>query len=139
MFPEVSRRKVTKFSAFLRMMTAHISLSYRKWVTDMSERIGEAEFKTEVIDSDLPVLADFYSDSCIPCKRISPVLSQLESEYSGKIKIVKINTNFEKSLVQKYSVQAAPTLILFSKGEEISRIRGAVKKEEIVQLISSVL
>lgn len=139
MFPEVSRRKVTRFSAFLRMMTAHISLSYRKWVTDMPERIGEAEFKAEVVDSDLPVLADFYSDSCIPCKRISPVLSQLESEYSGKIKIVKINTNFEKSLVQKYSVQAAPTLILFSKGEEISRIRGAVKKEEIVQLISSVL
>ena len=115
--------------------TVHLSLLFRKSVTDMPKRISNAEFDTEVLASELPVLADFYSDSCIPCKRMSPILSQLETEYADKIKIVKINTNFEKELVEKYSIQAAPTLILFNKGEEVSRIRGAVKKDEIITLI----
>ena len=105
----------------------------------MPARIGEAEFNGEVIDSEVPVLVDFYSDSCIPCKRMSPVLSQLETEYNSKAKIVKVNTNFEKALVEKYSIQAAPTLVLFNNGEEVSRIRGAAKKDEITQLINSVL
>lgn len=105
----------------------------------MPVRIGEAEFKREVIDAQVPVLVDFYSDSCIPCKRMSPILSQIESEYSEKVKIVKVNTNFEKALVEKFSIQAAPTLILFSEGEEVSRIRGAAKKDEIIQLIDPVL
>jgi thioredoxin 1 len=101
----------------------------------MPAKIGTAEFDSEVLSAELPVLADFYSDSCIPCKRMSPILSQLEAEYADKIKIVKINTNFEKELVEKYSIQAAPTLILFKNGEEVSRIRGAAKKDEIITLI----
>ena len=101
----------------------------------MPARISNAEFDTEVLASELPVLADFYSDSCIPCKRMSPILSQLETEYAGKIKIVKINTNFEKELVAKYDILAAPTLILFNNGKEVSRIRGAAKKDEIITLI----
>ena len=56
----------------------------------MPARISKDEFGSEVLGSDIPVLADFYSDSCIPCKRMSPILSQLETEYSDKIKIVKI-------------------------------------------------
>ena len=105
----------------------------------MPSKITTAEFDREVLNSSLPVLADFYSDSCIPCKRMSPILSKLESEYEGKIKIVKINTNFEKELVEKYSVQAAPTLILFKSGEETDRIRGTAKKEDIIDLINKVL
>ena len=103
----------------------------------MPARITSAEFDSEVLASELPVLADFYSDSCIPCKRMSPVLSKLEAEYDGRLKLVKINTNFEKELVEKYSVLAAPTLILFKNGTEVSRLRGAVKKEEITALIEN--
>ena len=104
----------------------------------MPAKITAAEFDAEVLGSEIPVLADFYSDSCIPCKRMSPILSQLESEYAGKLKIVKINTNFEKDLTEKYGVLAAPTLILFKDGEEVSRIRGAVKKDELIGLINSI-
>ncbi len=103
----------------------------------MPAKITAADFASEVLSSEIPVLADFYSDSCIPCKRMSPILSQLESEYEGKLKIVKINTNFESDLTEKYSVLAAPTLILFNKGEEVSRIRGAVKKDEIIGMINT--
>lgn len=101
----------------------------------MPAKIGTAEFNSEVLESELPVLADFYSDSCIPCKRMSPILSQLEGEYSEKLRIVKINTNFEKELVEKYSILAAPTLVLFKNGVETARLRGAVKKDEIIALI----
>ena len=103
----------------------------------MPARIGRDDFQTEVTSSDVPVLADFYSDSCIPCKRMSPILSQLEEEYSGRVKIVKINTNFEKELVAEHDITAAPTLILFKNGEEVSRIRGAVKKDEIIGMINT--
>ncbi|MCR5601001.1 MAG: thioredoxin family protein [Ruminococcus sp.] len=105
----------------------------------MPAMISNAEFDSEVLGSELPVLADFYSDSCIPCKRMSPILSQLEAEYADKIKIVKINTNFEKELVEKYSILAAPTLILFKNGEEVSRIRGAAKKDDIITLIDQTI
>ena len=104
----------------------------------MPARIGNTEFESEVLGSPLPVLADFYSDSCIPCKRMSPILSKLETEYEGRLKIVKVNTNFEKELVEKYSILAAPTLVLFKDGKEVSRIRGAAKNDEIKQLIDQV-
>ncbi|MCR4890174.1 MAG: thioredoxin family protein [Ruminococcus sp.] len=105
----------------------------------MPAKISTAEFDNEVLASDLPVLADFYSDSCIPCKRMSPILSKLENEYENKVKLVKINTNFEKELVERYNILAAPTLILFDKGQEVSRLRGAVKKEDITALIDQIL
>ena len=105
----------------------------------MPARIAGDDFEKEVIASELPVLADFYSDSCIPCKRMSPILSQLEEEYTGRVKIVKINTNFEKELVERFSIAAAPTLILFKSGQELARIRGAAKKDEIKELIDKAL
>lgn len=105
----------------------------------MPSKITTAEFDSQVLNSGLPVLADFYSDSCIPCKRMSPILSKLETEYEGRIKIVKINTNFEKELVEKYSIQTVPTLILFKSGEETDRIRGAAKIEELEALIEKAL
>ena len=104
----------------------------------MPAKVTAAEFESEVLGAEIPVLADFYSDSCIPCKRMSPILSQLESEYEGRLKIVKINTNFEKELTEKYEVLAAPTLILFNNGQEVGRIRGAVKKDEIIGLINTI-
>lgn len=105
----------------------------------MPARIGRDEFEEAVISSAVPVLVDFYSDSCIPCKRMAPVLSQLEGEYGEKLKIVKVNTNFEKELVEKYEIQAAPTLVFFRDGHEVNRLRGAAKKDEIIDLIASIL
>ena len=105
----------------------------------MPARIGKDEFETEVLKSPIPVLADFYSDSCIPCKRMAPILSQLETEYENKLKVVKINTNFEKELVEKYGIMAAPTFVFFKNGEETARIRGAVKKDELISHIDSLI
>ena len=96
----------------------------------MPQRVSKDNFQSEVLSADTLVLADFYSDSCIPCKRLSPVLFELEKEYEGKLKIAKINVNFDSELASEYEVQAAPTLVFFKNGEEKERLRGAVKKSE---------
>ena len=101
----------------------------------MAARVNKDEFEGKVLKSDIPVLVDFYSDSCVPCKRLSPVLFALEEEYAEKLKIVKININFDSELAEKYEVQAAPTLVFFKNGEEVSRLRGAVKQAEIKEVI----
>lgn len=101
----------------------------------MPLKISKADFSAEVENSGLPVLADFYSDSCIPCKRLAPVLSKLETEFADRLKFVKINTNFEQELTEQFEIMAAPTLVLFKKGQEIARLRGAVKKEEIIAML----
>lgn len=102
----------------------------------MALRVNSENFESEVLKSELPVLADFYSDSCVPCKRLSPLLAEVEEENAESLKVVKINVNFDTELAEKYEVQAAPTLILFKNGEEIDRLIGSVKKTEIIELIN---
>ncbi len=102
----------------------------------MAARINQENFEAEVLKAELPVLADFYSDSCVPCKRLSPLLAEVEEENADSLKVVKINVNFDTELAEKYEVQAAPTLILFKNGEEIDRLIGSVKKTEIIELIN---
>ena len=102
----------------------------------MAVRINADSFEAEVLQSDIPVLADFYSDSCVPCKRLSPVLAEVEEEYTDSIKVVKININLDTELAERYEVQAAPTLILYKDGKEADRLRGAIKKADIVDLIT---
>jgi thioredoxin 1 len=98
----------------------------------MAVRVNAENFRDEVLGAEVPVLVDFYSDSCVPCKRMSPVLAEIEEEYAEKLKLVKINVSFESALAAEYEVQAAPTLVFFRNGKEQARLRGAVKKAEII-------
>ncbi len=82
------------------------------------------------------VLADFYSDSCIPCKRMSPVLAELEEENSG-VRLVKLNINFGAETAAKYDVTSVPTLVFFRDGKEVQRVTGAVKKSQIEEIIKT--
>lgn len=103
----------------------------------MSVRADKNTFETEVLQSDKKVIADFYSDSCVPCKRISPVLSEIEEE-NDDIKLVKININFDGELAEEYGVSSAPTLIFFSNGEEKNRSTGFKRKEEILDIVKNI-
>lgn len=103
----------------------------------MAVRVGGDTFEAEVLGSDGVVLADFYSDSCIPCKRLSPVLAELEEEHQNELKLVKININFDLELAEQYEVQSVPTLVFFKNGEEIARLNGSVKKADIVSAIQN--
>ncbi len=101
----------------------------------MAEQITRDNFKTEVLSAPGVVLADFYSETCVPCKRISPVLAELEEDYAGEIKIAKVNVNHNSELAAEYGVQAVPTIIFFKDGEEKSRTVGLTGKEELAAAI----
>ncbi len=107
----------------------------RRWVNDMSVRANADNF-AEAIQSGL-VIADLYSDSCVPCKRMSPLLAEIEEENSD-VKLVKVNIHFDSSLAETYAVQSVPTLIIFKDGVEVDRIRGAAKKAEILEKIDQI-
>lgn len=103
----------------------------------MAVRVNGDTFEAEVLGSDGVVLVDFYSDSCVPCKRLSPVLAEVEEEYRDNIKLVKVNINFDSELAEKYEVQSVPTLVFFRNGEAISRLNGSLKKAEIASAIEN--
>lgn len=101
----------------------------------MAARVSADNFEAEVLKADGIVLADFYSDSCVPCKRLSPVIAEIEEQFGDKAKFVKININFDAELAEKYEVQSVPTVVFFRNGEELSRLNGTVKKSDIISEI----
>ncbi|GHU53345.1 thioredoxin [Clostridia bacterium] len=101
----------------------------------MAVKITSENFETEIIESELLVLADFYTDGCVPCKRLSPILSEIETEYDGVLKIVKINAGVSDELAEKYDIFAAPTVVFFRDGKEIDRFTGLKNKTEIIEKI----
>ena len=98
------------------------------------EQVNSERFES-VLKNGGAVLADFYSETCVPCKRMAPVLEELDNELGGRVKIVKINVAEEDGQARKYGVQAVPTFIMFRNGSESSRIVGAVPKSELAELI----
>ena len=105
----------------------------------MAKRVSGADFQAEVLDEKLPVLAEFYSDSCIPCKQLSPILGGIEDDYEDQLKVVKINVNFDADLAQKYEVAASPTILIFKDGAEVRRVRGLIKRPELEAIVNEVL
>ncbi len=101
----------------------------------MSVRATNDTFSSEI--SGGIVLADFYSDSCIPCKRMSPVLAELE-EQNPDIKLVKLNINYDAETAAEYNVTSVPTVVFFKDGAEQQRITGAVKKAQLEEIINSI-
>ena len=105
----------------------------------MAKRVDAATFETEVLSSDVPVIVEFYSDSCIPCKQMSPILGGLEDDYEEQIKIVKVNVNFDDALAASYEVAASPTLLFFKDGAEVNRLRGLQKRPAIEEVIKTII
>lgn len=103
----------------------------------MAERIGKKEFEEKVQKSTLPVLVDFYSDSCIACKKLSPALSQAEEVLKDRFCFYKVNTNFEEELTEEYEILARPTLIVFKEGKEAGRTISAQKPEKLIQWLQT--
>lgn len=100
----------------------------------MAQQVDSSDFG-KILQSENTVLADFYSDTCAPCRRMAPVFSELEQESGGRFRAVKVNVASDGDLAMRYDVQAVPTFILFRNGKESARIIGAVPKEELSAMI----
>jgi thioredoxin 1 len=98
----------------------------------------DQNFEAEVLKSETPVLVDFWAEWCPPCKIISPIVDELASEYSGKIKIGKVNVD-ENSVSQNYNIMSIPTLLIFKGGQPVKSIVGAKPKEAIKKEIDEAI
>ncbi|MBC6413967.1 MAG: thioredoxin [Chromatiales bacterium] len=78
---------------------------------------NDSNFQEHVLDSDMPVIVDFWAEWCGPCKAIAPLIEQVAKEYAGQIKVVKLDVDHNKETASKYSIKGIPTLILFKGGE----------------------
>ena len=99
----------------------------------------QSDFQTEVLESDIPVLIDFYADWCGPCKMMAPVLEQISEELKGKLKVGKINVDEEGELAAAYKVMSIPNFIVFKNGEAAKQVIGAMPKAEFLAQIEEVL
>jgi len=103
----------------------------------MALAFTDTNFKNEVLDSEVPVLVDFYADWCGPCKMMSPVVEELSKEYAGKFKIGKLNVDESGVTAQQYKVMSIPTLLIIKKGQVVEQIVGAVPKQQLMSKLDS--
>jgi thioredoxin 1 len=99
----------------------------------------DANFDREVLQSNIPVLVDFWATWCAPCKAIAPLIDTVADEYAGKVKVGKVNVDENQATPGKYGVRGIPTIILFKDGAVLDQVVGAVPKSQIDALIAKAL
>ena len=99
----------------------------------------DSDFTQQVLESDVPVLVDFWAPWCGPCRMIAPALDQLASEYAGNAKVVKVDIDQNQATALKYHVRSIPMLLMFKNGQVQATQVGAVGKPQLAQLIDQVL
>ncbi|MBO8151957.1 MAG: thioredoxin [Candidatus Neomarinimicrobiota bacterium] len=101
--------------------------------------LNAESFSTEVEDSLVPVLVDFWAEWCAPCRRLAPIVEELANEYTGKVKFCKVNVEEEGELAQRFGIRSIPTIIIFKDGKPVNQLIGLQPKAEISKVLDQLI
>ncbi|MFB2877629.1 thioredoxin [Floridanema aerugineum] len=98
-------------------------------------QVTDSTFDEEVVESDVPVLVDFWAPWCGPCRMVAPVVDEIAEQYAGQVKVVKVNTDENPNVASKYGIRSIPTLMIFKGGAKVDMVVGAVPKNTLAQTL----
>ena len=98
-------------------------------------QVTDSSFKQDVLESDIPVLVDFWAPWCGPCRMVAPVVDEIAQQYEGKVKVVKLNTDENPQVASQYGIRSIPTLMIFKGGQRVDMVVGAVPKTTLANTL----
>ena len=101
--------------------------------------VSDATFQAEVLDSDVPVVVDFWAEWCAPCRQIAPIVKELADEYGDKVKVVKINIDDSPQTPGTYGIRSIPTVLAFQNGQVVEQLMGARPKPHFEEMVKKLL
>ena len=102
-------------------------------------QVSDSTFKQEVLDSEVPVLVDFWAPWCGPCRMVAPVVDEIAQQYDGQVKVVKLNTDENPNVASQYGIRSIPTLMIFKGGQKVDMVVGAVPKTTLSNTLEKYL
>lgn len=108
-------------------------------MTNRDLELGDRDFSAAVLESDQPVLVDFWAEWCAPCRMVAPVVKEISEEYEDKLQVTKINVDENQDVALEYGIRSIPTLAIFKDGEMVERIVGFKPKEEMTNIIDGIV